>query len=738
MSYPVPDNEDERLAALHRLNILDTGAEAAFDRLADIARRVFGTENAAVTLVDANRQWFKAACGLDLAETPREQSFCAHVIDGPDVLVVEDARMDVRFDDNPFVVKEEGIRFYAGAPLTIEESAHVGTLCVSDPEPRPFDEEAKALLAELAEVGADLLRTRQQTYQTRYLTSALEQIGEAVLVTEAAPIDPPGPRITWVNKAFTDMTGYDKAELVGQTPRILQGPKTNRDTMDRIRTALEEETSVQAETVNYRKDGTPYIVSWVIAPVRDAEGTLTHWVSVQRDVTERRSREDALRYQADYDALTGLLGRSALVDQLQAALGAERDGALLFLDLDRFKQVNDSLGHNAGDELLCTVARRLEGAVRDDDVVARLGGDEFVVWLRSPQSTAQVVDVAERIQERIGAPATVKGQEVFVEASIGVVPSLAGYDDAEAALHDADAAMYASKAALAPSVKVFEPGMTEEAGEPLRLEAALRRGLERSEFEPFFMPTVDLAEGRLFGFEVLARWRREDELVSPGTFLEVAEKTGLIVPIGHQVIEKACATLHDLRSDDEQDLQVALSGNFSRREFFRPETRSFVKKMLDRYDVAPANFTMEITERAVGDHATGAGEEIQALRDLGIRMEIDDFGTGFSSFQSLLEFPVDGIKIDRGLTDELPDNERGVSLIRSVLDLARRLDLTATAEGIETPQQLAFLQSLGCGYGQGYLLSPPVPASQVRPMVSDPPWEAYWTGAAGEEAGAGA
>lgn len=736
MSYPVPENEAKRLDALHQLDVLDTESEAAFDRVAKVAQEVFDTKNAAVTLVDEKRQWFKATCGLSLSETPREHSFCAHVIDGKDVLVVEDALEDDRFKTNPFVVQEEGIRFYAGAPLTVEKNLHVGTLCISDPAPRSFDETQQAILARLAEVAADLLQARQRGYQVSYLTSALEQIDEAVLVTEAQPLDPPGPRITWVNEAFTDISGYEKDELLGETPRLLQGPETDREVLDRVRNALENEESIRAETVNYRKDGTPYVVSYTIAPVRDASGELTHWASVQRDVTDQRAREEELQYRASYDSLTGLLARAALEERLQGALRQEEtEGALLFMDLDRFKQVNDSLGHSAGDQLLQEVAERIRSAIRGQDVAGRLGGDEFVVWVKSTQTPSTAVEIAERILSRIETPVELDGQEVFVGVSIGVVPDLAGYDSAEPALRDADVAMYRAKKLKTQSIMVHDAAMTEDVEERLRLDAAIRRGVERGEFEPFFLPVVELKKGRLLGVEVLARWRRSNgELVSPGRFLSVAEETGQIVAIGHQVIEEACATLHRLRKAYDQEWEVTLSGNFSREEFYRDETRSFVEEVLDRYSIEPRDFTMEITERAVGMESSREEEVVEKLRALGIQMEIDDFGTGFSSLRSLLQYPVDGFKIDRGLTGEIADNSRGQALVQSALELGRRLDLTVTAEGIETTEQLSILQSLGCSQGQGYLLSPPVPAEELEAMVASPPWKKYWENG-GEDAG---
>ncbi len=730
MSYPVPPNEAERLDALRHLHVLDTDPEPAFDRVTEIARHVFDVPYAAVSLVADERQWFKAACGWDIKSTPRDRSLCAHAVAAGDVLVIDDLNDDERFADHPLADPDESLRFYAGAPLTMADGIHVGTLCVGADRPHSFDASDRRLLSMLADAAADLLHARQENQKANSLASALRQIEEAVLITEAAPLDSPGPEITWVNPACTEMTGYSEVELLGNTPRMLQGPDTDPDVLEKVRTALEAEEPVRAETTNYRKDGTPYIVSWLISPVYDEDETLTHWASVQRDVTARHLHEQHLEHAAAHDHLTGLLKRSALDREIQSALDAstESAGALLFADLDRFKQVNDSLGHSAGDDLLRAVATTMTDAVRGEDVVARIGGDEFAIWLPGQIERETVLGVATRIIEALEDPFTVQGHTVYVGASIGVVLDTEGYDEAEDVLQDADIAMYRAKDSPDQSIVVHTPAMRQAAEHTLILNTALHQAVEDEQFEPYFHPIIHLDDGTLRGFEVLARWRRPDgDVLSPGAFLEAAETVGLMTEIGHQVIESACQTLHGLRDRSDGSVAMSLSGNFARGEFFRPETKHFVADLLDRYEIVPSDFTMEITERTVAAGDAPQHETVQKLQELGVRIEVDDFGTGFSSLHSLLHFPLSGLKLGKELIAALDDAAGARALIRSVVEAAKSLDLSVTAEGIETPHHLSEVRNLGCTYGQGYLFGRPVPAAALPDLLTDPPWAKHWS-----------
>lgn len=449
MSSPPFGGAHDRLGTLSQLEVLEADPAEAFERITELARLIFDAKDATINLVADDREWFKAASGVDLDDPARGSALGAYVILDADVLVVEDTAQDDRFSDHPIVEDEETPRFFAGAPLIVNEGHRVGALCVTDGQPRSFDDTDRRILSLLAEVAADTLETRRHAHQIDYLLSALEEIEESVVITEGEPIPDSGPRIVWVNEAFTHLTGYDRAAVIGEFLRILEGPETDSETIDTVWEALRAEQPIQVECINYRSDGTSYVASWNVAPVRNDEGLITHWVSVQRDVTTRKRREETLAYEASHDGLTELYNRTAMERIVEDALSMGSSDsnlqALMYLDLDNFKTVNDTIGHTQGDDLLIRTARALESAVRGDDVVARVGGDEFAVFLSSLDDTDTVPIIAERIHEAAETTVTGEKNEIPVTVSLGVVTGVSDFESFEGLLKQADNAMYEAK-----------------------------------------------------------------------------------------------------------------------------------------------------------------------------------------------------------------------------------------------------------------------------------------------------
>ena len=424
------------------------------------------------------------------------------------------------------------------------------------------------------------------------------------------------------------------------------------------------------------------------------------------EVTERKQVEGRLLHQAMHDPLTGLPNRHLFMQRLGSALVRyhRHDGdlfAVLFLDLDRFKVVNDSLGHHVGDELLQVVGDRLRASVRSGDTVARFGGDEFAVLLEELDNLDEATHIAERLGQAVAAPINLSGYEVFSSASIGIALCSAGLDRPEYLLRNADVAMYRAKGSGTRRYEVFDRAMHAQALERLQMETDLRRALVRGEFRLRYQPIVSLSRGTITGVEALLRWdHTERGLTSPGDFIPVAEETGLIVPLGAWVLGEACRQLAEWRREFPA-ARIALSVNLSAKQFGQADLVERIRAALDEAGLDPRHLKLEITESAIIDHPGSAGAMLRQLKEQGIQVQMDDFGTGYSSLSSLHSLPLDALKIDRSFVSRLPDDPATMQLVRTIALLARGLDLAVVAEGVETQAQLDEVRAMGCDYAQG-------------------------------------
>ncbi len=529
-----------------------------------------------------------------------------------------------------------------------------------------------------------------------------------------------------VNRSLCEIVGYGERELLESEVR---GVAHREDLV-----ALEEQmqrftagaiSSHQAELRFCHKSGKEVWAHLGMSLVRDGEARPLHLIFQIQDITDRKRAEEQLLHDAFHDALTGLPNRALFMDHVKMAIQRSRRSgdrlfAALFLDLDRFKIINDSLGHMVGDQLLVGIAHRLEACLRPGDTVARLGGDEFTILLEDLTTMDDAIEVARRVQEAVTQPFNIGGHEVFTTASIGIALSNTGYERAEDLLRDADTAMYRAKMEGKKRHVVFDKGMHDRAMELLQLETDLRRAITRNEFFLNYQPIVSLETGKVMSFEALVRWRHPERgVVGPGDFIPVAEETGLIIPLGLWVLNEACRQMREWQREGAAAESLTMSVNLSSRQFSQADLIDQVRGALRESGLRPGSLKLEITESMVMENIDTAIQMLTQLRNLGVGLSIDDFGTGYSSLSYLHRFPIDTLKIDRSFVTQMTDNSENAEIVRTIVTLARSLDMAVVAEGVESSDQLRQLGELGCDYGQGYLFSRPVGAGQAAALLTE-------------------
>ena len=688
-------------------SFLSTVPERRFDAVARAAAMVTGVPNALVSFIDQERLCFRSAVGCFAAgeDASRDLAFHAHaLLDAQQVMIIADMSLDPRFCDTPLVV-EAGVRFFARMPLVDEQGQAPGMLCLLDKVPHRLSGDQIDLLRDLAEAAGAVLDLRRSLAALR---RSVEHYDTATALN---------PQVTWCTSKDGQLDQSARLEaLCGASVDRLSGsgwldfvhPQERAAVKLRWGQALRSGERYRIEHRIRVADGGWRWVKAYAAPHYDEAGEIDRWYGFLEDITERREAEARMAHLAYHDGLTDLpnavLFRAAVAERLQAATGPF---ALISIDLDNFKVINDTLGHPAGDALLCRVAERLTGAVGPDDRVARIAGDEFFVMRNHCEHDEAAGALASKLLAALRAPLLIEGQSVSLSASMGVLHVVNAATPLDALFHNADLALYRAKNDERGTARVYQPAMDEKQRQRERLEMELSWALTSSQLALVFQPLLNMHTGSIDCFEALLRWHHPTRgLVQPGAFVGVAERSGLIVPIGGWALEQACR----VAASWPEGVRVAV--NLSPVQF-RHDLVAKVMTALHGSGLAPERLELEITESVLLLEDDANLAVLLRLRALGVRIALDDFGTGYSSLAYLQRFRFDNLKIDRSFITMLPHSHEARTIVRAITAMSHSLGIMTTAEGIETPEQLDLLRAESCDQAQGYLISKPVSPAEV-------------------------
>jgi diguanylate cyclase (GGDEF)-like protein/PAS domain S-box-containing protein len=568
-------------------------------------------------------------------------------------------------------------------------------------------------------VGRDITERRRADEALKESEHRYRQLGEGI--SHQVWTANPGGQIDYVNSRTLEYFDRTSGEMVGEGWQKMIHPDDLDECLDRWRRSIATGEYYVTDFRLRRHDGEYRWFAARATPGRDGDGKIVKWFGTNTDIDEQRQSEAKLNYYAKHDPLTDLPNRVEFMIHLKAAI--ERANAhdltkfaVLFLDLDRFKVINDSLGHIVGDKLLKQIANRLRTYVRPGDVVARLGGDEFTILLNRTGGVSDVEMVADRLQRNLSKPFVIDGYEVFTSASIGIIVSDDIMRQPEDFLRDADAAMYRAKESGKARYEIFDREMLDRNKNLLQLETDLRHAVDENQFEVLYQPIVDLEDGVVREFEALIRWRHpKNGLILPNDFIHIAEETGLIIPIGKWILGESCRQIAAWQKRSRSPLTVSV--NLSAKQLMHPSLSGVVRNILDETGLRASQLRLEVTENTVMENQDRALSLLQELSSMGLSLATDDFGTGYSSLSYLQTFPFERLKIDRSFIAQMMENERSKVIVKTILMLGENLGIQVVAEGIEREDQLAILKDLGCRYGQGYLFSPPVDAATAKRQI---------------------
>ena len=714
--YPIPPNEEERLKEILGYDYPDGPAQASLNRICLLAQSLFNVPIALVTLIGRHEQKFIAKCGVDADGTPRKDAFCTYAILNDEVLIVNDATRDARFSENPLVTGDMHIRFYAGAPLIVRPGIRLGTLCIINTKPCEFSKEEASRLQMLATVAVnelrryrvtlDLMRQQELSAQTARMTKVGSWIWDVrtkslVWSEETYRIFEVALDVTPTEKMVTRFWGDDRTGVARGMERVVR---------DRVPVDLEHPIVTAAGTQRWVRS---------VAEPEITDGAVSRIIGSIQDITEQRQQAAKMERLAFYDSLTGLPNRALFQIRFSTAVAeAEQLGSkvgLLILDLDHFKDLNDTLGHAAGDALLRSVSEQLLAVYCGTDRVARLGGDEFAVIIPNVRDANDLMVPTERFRELLRDPHEPDGKRLPISVSIGAALYPEHDRNAAGLLRNAEIALYRAKNAGRNRFVIFEQSMREEVEQRISLLGEIRSGIERGEFALYYQPLVRIAEPRaVTGFEALMRWKHPARgVLAPDKFLAGLEDPELSLSLGEVALDSAMAQMRAWIDTGIDFGRIAV--NLSASQFRGGNLAKAIVAKLARARVPAKRLTLEVTENVyLGWGSDVVAETIRALHEAGILIALDDFGTGYASLTHLKQFPIDRIKIDRSFVRDLRDP----AIVAAILSIGAGMGIKVVAEGVEDVHQLELLGAMGCDQAQGYYFARPMPATDVPKFLS--------------------
>lgn len=706
-------DESERLQAVEEYGLNKSYSLSSLAPVVRLAAEMFHVPIAAVNLIGDRHVFFAASYGLEQAcDMSRDVSFCAHAILQKEVMVVPDTANDIRFHDNPLVTGSPGVRFYAGVPLYAPSGHPIGALCVMDRvSHQTFSVQDSERLREFALLVTDKLELRrleaaEQMWPTRFYEVAAASPGTLLEFDQNF-------HVTFCNGATAALLGYTQQQLAG-APLARFLPGLERPRLEHLiagSTLNGSNGHLPHKALALHRDG--YTVPVELVFFAWKKMSHRHFGVMLTDITDGRQRDQQLYRLSNFDALTGLANRRVLRHEVAGALDEGADVAVLAIDLDNFKDVNDTLGHKIGDQVLCVLTERMKDLLGPSEKVGRMGGDEFALLLRRGELAAARA-AALSLMSEIGKPIEAGGLCMRVTASCGIALSTEAKHSAEELMGNADLALYQAKSMGRNQVSVYIPALRQEAIERRQFEAELHRAVENQEFELFYQPQVCLKSGSLIGAEALIRWNHPQKgYLSPAAFLPLLESGPLAGDVGTWVLRQACSQAAAWRQSSGND-SFRMGINLFAAQFFAGDLEEKVESALQDNGLPPESVELEITENIILNHNALILETLRRLRESGVCIAFDDFGTGYASLSMLRDYPLTQIKIDRSFTNNMCCSIRDEATVAATVGLARNYDLDVIAEGVETEEQMARLKSIGCDEGQGYFFGKPLPAEDFR------------------------